>query len=240
MSILVVTGTDTGVGKTIVTAAVASLARERGSSVAVVKPAQTGVTDNEPGDLDDVIRLSGVRTTFELSRFPDPLAPAAAARRAGLPPVSLVQAAVRIKELAGSHQLVIVEGAGGLLVRFDEEGATLADLARMISAPVLLVTRAALGTLNHTALTLEAMAHRGLEPAGVVIGSWPAEPGLAERSNVSDLEMLAARPLVGALPEGAGLLDRESFAHTARAGLGPALGGGFDPAAFRTTLRLFP
>lgn len=88
MSILVVTGTDTGVGKTIVTAAVASLARERGSSVAVVKPAQTGVTDNEPGDLDDVIRLSGVRTTFELSRFPDPLAPAAAARRAGLPPVS--------------------------------------------------------------------------------------------------------------------------------------------------------
>jgi dethiobiotin synthetase len=206
----------------------------------VVKPAQTGVTDTEPGDLDDVIRLSGVRTTFELSRFPAPLAPAAAARLAGLPPVSLVQAAIKIKELAESHQLVIVEGAGGLLVRFDEEGATLADLARMISAPVLLVTRAALGTLNHTALTLEAMAHRGLEPAGVVIGSWPAEPGLAERSNVSDLEMLAARPLVGALPEGAGLLDRESFAHTARAGLGPALGGGFDPAAFRTTLRISP
>jgi dethiobiotin synthetase len=240
MSILVVTGTDTGVGKTIVTAAVASLARERGSSVAVVKPAQTGVTDTEPGDLDDVIRLSGVRTTFELARFPDPLAPAAAARLSGRPPVSLAQAASRIKELAGSHRLVIVEGTGGLLVRFDEEGATLADLARMISAPVLLVTGAGLGTLNHTALTLEAMAHRGLELAGVVIGSWPAEPGLAERCNVADLEMLAARPLVGSLPEGMGLLDRGSFARTARAGLGPALGGGFDPASFRTTLRLAP
>ncbi|MDP9865275.1 MULTISPECIES: dethiobiotin synthase [Streptosporangium] len=240
MSILVVTGTDTGVGKTIVTAAVASLARERGVPVAVVKPAQTGVGETEPGDLDDVIRLSGVTSTFEFARFPDPLSPAAAARTAGLPPVSLTQAAARIEELAESHRLVVVEGAGGLLVRFDEEGATLADLARELSAPVLLVTRAALGTLNHTALTLEAMAHRGLEPAGVVIGSWPAAPDLAERCNVADLEMLAARPLAGVLPEGAGALGREDFARTAHAGLSPVLGGGFDPSAFRRALRLLP
>ncbi|GAA4233187.1 dethiobiotin synthetase [Streptosporangium album] len=240
MSILVVTGTDTGVGKTVVTAAVASLARERGASVAVVKPAQTGVAETEPGDLDDVIRLAGVTSTFEFARFPDPLSPAAAARTSGLPPLSLTRAAARIGELAESHRLVVVEGAGGLLVRFDEEGATLSDLARMLSAPVLLVTRAALGTLNHTALTLEAMAHHGLEPAGVVIGSWPAEPGLAERCNVADLEMLAARPLAGALPAGAGTLDRESFARTARAGLAPVLGGAFDPAAFRDSFRLSP
>ncbi|GGS92276.1 ATP-dependent dethiobiotin synthetase BioD [Planobispora rosea] len=240
VSILVVTGTDTGVGKTVVTAAVAALARERGSSVAVVKPAQTGVGENEPGDLDDVIRLSGVTTTFEFARFPDPLAPAAAARVAGVPPVSLSEAAERIEELAGSHRLVVVEGAGGLLVRFDEEGATLADLARTLRAPVLVVARAALGTLNHTALTLEAMAGRGLDLAGVVIGSWPAEPGLAERCNVADLEMLSARPLAGVLPEGAGALDREAFAGVARAGLGPVLGGGFNPAAFRTTFRLAP
>ncbi|MFF4993239.1 dethiobiotin synthase [Streptosporangium saharense] len=238
MSILVVTGTDTGVGKTVVTAAVAALARERGSSVAVVKPAQTGVGALDPGDLDDVIRLTGVATTFELARFPDPLAPAAAARVAGLPPVSLDQAAVRVAELAASHRLVLVEGAGGLLVRFDEEGATLADLARALSAPVLLVTRASLGTLNHTALTLEAMAGRGLDLAGVVIGSWPAEPGLAERCNVADLEMLAARPLAGALPEGSGSLDREAFSRTAHAGLAPVLGGGFDSSAFRSTFRL--
>ncbi|GHE46389.1 ATP-dependent dethiobiotin synthetase BioD [Streptosporangium violaceochromogenes] len=240
MSILVVTGTDTGVGKTVVTAAVASLARERGSSVAVVKPAQTGVAADEPGDLDDVIRLSGVTTTFEFARFPAPLAPAAAARAAGLPPVSLGVVAHRVAELTRSHRLVIVEGAGGLLVRFDEEGATLADLARTLSAPVLLVTRAALGTLNHTALTLEAMAGRGLEPAGVVIGSWPAEPGLAERHNVADLETLAARPLTGVLPAGAGSLERATFARVAHAGLGPALGGGFDASTFRSTFRLLP
>lgn len=238
MSILVVTGTDTGVGKTVVTAALAALALERGSTVAVVKPAQTGVAAGEPGDLDEVIRLSGVTTTFEPARFPDPLSPAAAARVSGLPPVSLTSVAALVEELAESNRLVIVEGAGGLLVRFDEEGGTLADLAYELRAPVLVVTRAGLGTLNHTALTLEAMAGRGLDLAGVVIGSWPAEPGLAERCNVPDLEMLAARPLAGALPESAGALDRPVFARAARAGLAPVLGGAFDPAVFRTTLKL--
>ncbi|MEV4457293.1 dethiobiotin synthase [Microbispora sp. NPDC049633] len=238
MSVLIVTGTDTGVGKTVVTAALAVLAGERGATVAVVKPAQTGVAAGEPGDLDEVIRLSGVTTTFEMTRYPDPLSPAAAARVRGLPPVSLTSAAARIEELAESHRLVLVEGAGGLLVRYDEEGGTLADLARRLRAPVLVVARAALGTLNHTALTLEAMAGRGLDLAGVVIGSWPADPGVAERSNVADLEMLAARPLSGALPEGAGALGREAFARAARAGLAPALGGMFDPAGFRSTLRL--
>ncbi|MFI7034851.1 dethiobiotin synthase [Microbispora rosea] len=238
MSILVVTGTDTGVGKTVVTAALAVLALERGATVAVVKPAQTGVAAGEPGDLDEVIRLSGVTTTFEMTRYPDPLSPAAAARVSGMPSLSLTSAAARIEELAESHRLVLVEGAGGLLVRYDEEGGTLADLARRLHAPVLVVARAALGTLNHTALTLEAMAGRGLDLAGVVIGSWPAEPGLAERSNVADLEMLAARPLSGALPEGAGALGREAFARAARVGLAPTLGGMFDPAGFRSALKL--
>lgn len=240
MSVLVVTGTDTGVGKTVVTAAVAALGRARGASVAVVKPGQTGVQPNEPGDLDDVIRLSGVRTTFELARFPDPLSPAAAARAAGMPPVSIRRAAERIRELAETHRLVIVEGAGGLLVRYDEDGATIADLARLVHAPLLVVARAGLGTLNHTALTLEALAHRGLELAGLVIGAWPDEPGPAERSNVADLEMLAARPLAGAIQEGAGALSESEFADAARCGLGAALGGGFDPARFRETFKLAP
>jgi dethiobiotin synthetase len=82
-------------------------------------------------------------------------------------------------------------------------------------------------------LTLEAMAHRGLELAGLVIGAWPGTPGVAERSNVRDLEMLAARPLSGALPEGAGQLDQASFLLASHAGLAPAYGGHFDAAAFR-------
>ncbi len=235
MSILVVTGTGTGIGKTITTAALAALAAARGASVAVVKPAQTGVAEGEPGDLADVARLAGLTEadTHEYARYPDPLSPAAAARISGLPPLSLHDAAIDIGKLAESRRLVLVEGAGGLLVRFDEDGTTLADLARDLSAPVLVVADPALGTLNHTALTLESMALRGVELAGVVLGSWPDEPDLAMRCNIRDLETLAARPLAGALPAGAGSLEAPEFLLAARSGLSPALGGTFDAAAFR-------
>lgn len=233
MSVLVVSGTGTGVGKTVVTAGLAALAAARGSRVAVVKPAQTGVGPGEPGDLDVVRGLAGVTDLHEHSRFPDPLSPAAAARHSGLPPLDLHDSAHRVRALAADHDLVLVEGAGGLLVRYDEEGATIADLARELAAQVLVVADPALGTLNHTALTLEAMAHRGLSLAGVVLGSWPHEPDLACRSNVRDLETLAARPLAGALRAGAGGLHAAEFLLTARDGLGPPLGGAFDAADFR-------
>ncbi len=109
------------------------------------------------------------------TRSPRPRQPAGA----GVPPVDLQTSAVRLRDLAADRDLVLVEGAGGLLVRYDEEGATIADLAHALAAAVLVVVDPALGTLNHTALTLEAMAHRGLSLAGVVIGAWPAEPDLA-------------------------------------------------------------
>lgn len=231
MSVLVVTGTDTGVGKTVVTAAVAALARTRGASVAVVKPAQTGVRPGMPGDLDEVRRLAGVTDLHEYARYSAALAPAVAARLAGLPPPDLAACARRIQDL--DRDLVIVEGAGGLLVRYDDEGATLADLAHELKAPVLLTVRSGLGTLNHAALTLEVMAARGVEPAGVVIGSWPCRPGLDDLCNVRDLETVAARPLAGVLPERAGRFDGPEFLLAARGGLAPQLGGVFDPAKFR-------
>ncbi|WP_283134035.1 dethiobiotin synthase [Rhizohabitans arisaemae] len=238
MSILIVSGTDTGVGKTVVTAAIAALARARGADVAVVKPAQTGVGDDEPGDLDEISRLSGVTDLHEYARFPDPLSPAAAARESHRPPVSLAESASKITELARSRRLVLVEGAGGLLVRFDEDGTTVADLARSLGAPVLVVARAGLGTLNHTALTLEVLALRGVELAGVVIGSWPRHPGLAERHNVADLEMLGARPLAGVLPEDMARMDAGGFLEGAQSSLGVSLGGRFNQVQFKETFRL--
>ncbi len=210
--ITVVSGTGTEVGKTIVTAALAALAAGRGERVAVVKPAQTGIAGGEPTDVDTVRRLSGVTDLHELARFPDPLSPEAAARTAGLPPLDMKAAAAYIENLAAEREHVIVEGAGGLLVRYDPDGTTIADLASMLAAPVLVVTTAGLGTLNHTALTLEALAARGLATAGVVIGSWPAAPGLAERSNLIDL----AGVLTGSMPEGAGKLSRGEFGIAAR------------------------
>ena len=235
MSIVVVTGTNTDVGKTVVTAAVATLAATRGTSVAVVKPAQTGVAPDGPGDLATVRQLAGVTDLHEYVRYPDPLSPAAAARRSGIAPLDFDDTVRRIRDLADSRRLVLVEGAGGLLVRNDEDGSTLADLAHALKAPVLLVAHPNLGTLNIAALTLEAMAARGLDLAGIVLGSWPAEPDLAMRSNIRDLETIGARPLAGALPEGAGRLDPAEFLLTARAGLAPAFGGTFDPAVFRQT-----
>ena len=234
MTALLVTGTGTGVGKTVVTAALAALALSRGQRCTVVKPAQTGVPDGSPGDLADVVRLAGDEVApVELVRYPDPLSPAAAARRCDRPPLDPAEAASAVLTAQQEADLVLVEGAGGLLVRYDDDGFTMAELARTLRLPVLVVVEAGLGTLNATALTLEAMAHRGLDLAGLVIGAWPEAPGLAERSNVADLEMLAARPLLGALPAGLGSRDRADFLATARAGLAPALGGTFDPGAFR-------
>lgn len=237
MTVLLVTGTGTGVGKTVVTAAVAALSLADGRSCTVVKPAQTGVDDDAPGDLADIARLAPGVTSVELVRFPDPLSPAAAARRCGRPALDPARCARAVLDAEASSELVLVEGAGGLLVRFDEDGFTMAELARTLRLPVLVVTQAGLGSLNATALTLEVLAARGLDLQGLVIGAWPREPDLAARCNVADLEMLGARPLLGALPEGLGEADPEAFLTAARTGLGPVLGGSFDAAAFRLAAR---
>ena len=232
MSILVVTGTGTGVGKTVTVAAIAALARDRGRRVAVLKPAQTGVSAQEQGDLDDVVRLAGDVTVRELRRYPDPLSPEAAARRSGIPAVTPGEVAQEAGALDESHDLVLVEGAGGLLVRFDAQGGTIADVAWSMGAPVLIVAEAGLGTLNATALTAEVGTRRGLNVAGVVIGSWPADPDLAAVSNLEDLPVAAGAPLLGALPAGIGEVDAGKFLEHARAGISPWFGGEFDPECF--------
>ncbi|MER6498071.1 dethiobiotin synthase [Streptomyces sp. NPDC001455] len=224
MSVLVVTGTDTEIGKTVVTAAVAAAWRDR--RIAVLKPAQTGLAPGEPGDAAEVARLAGGHVTaVELARFPEPLAPATAARRAGLPPVRPYEIAEAAGKLATEHDVVLIEGAGGLLVRFDDTGSTLADAARLLSAPVLVVARAGLGTLNATALTSEALRARELECLGVVVGSMPAEPDLAARCNVADLPVAAGAPLLGAVPAGAGALAPADFRAAAGSWLAAELGG---------------
>jgi len=232
MAILVITGTGTEVGKTIVTAAVAATAVAAGRSVAVLKPAQTGVRPDERGDADEVARLAGAVTTLELARYPEPLAPATAARRASLAPVRPHEAADAAAKLATEHDLVLIEGAGGLLVRFDDENGTLADVAGLLDAPVLVVASAGLGTLNTTELTARELRRRGLDFAGVVIGSWPNTPDLASRCNLADLPVLAQAPLLGAVPEGAAAREPADFRAGAPRWLAPGLGGNWDAATF--------
>ncbi|MEU6819203.1 dethiobiotin synthase [Streptomyces atriruber] len=233
MTVIVVSGTGTEIGKTVTTAAVAAVARAAGRSVAVLKPAQTGVGPDEPGDAQEVLRLAGDGlTTRELARYPEPLAPDVAARRSGRAQVHPSDVADAAAKLATEHDLVLVEGAGGLLVRLDDEGGTLADAARLLGAPVLMVVSAGLGSLNTTGLTAEALRARGVRQLGPLIGSWPSAPDLASRCNLADLPKDAGTPLLGAVPEGAGALDGAAFRAAAGGWLGPELGGTWDAVSF--------
>jgi dethiobiotin synthetase len=206
VSIVVITGTDTGVGKTVATAALASRARQVGIDVAVCKPVQTGSPRDD--DLADVGRLSGVTALYGSWRYPEPLAPVAAAERAGM---ALPSRAELVGSVRGvDAELTLVEGAGGLLVELTSDGATLREVARDLDAAVLVVVAPGLGTLNHTALTLEALGNQGVSCAGVVIGAWPSEPGVAEAGNREALKRLAE--LRAVLPAGAGAMTAHEFA----------------------------
>ncbi|HLR99795.1 ATP-dependent dethiobiotin synthetase BioD [Mycolicibacillus parakoreensis] len=218
MSVLIVTGTDTGVGKTVATAAVASCARQAGVPVTVCKPVQTGTAAGDD-DLAAVARLTGIATLTGGARYPQPLAPRAAAAAAGAALPTAARLRRMITGLDRPGRLTLVEGAGGLLVEIGADGLTLRDLAGDVDAAVLVVVAAGLGTLNHTALTLEAVARDRLRCAGLVIGSWPADPGPAETDNRAALARLA--PLRAVLPAGAGVADPAAFAALSAAAFDP-------------------
>ena len=187
------------------TAALACHARLAGIEVAVCKPVQTGSPRDD--DLADVARLSGVTDLRGSWRYPEPLAPVAAAQRAGLALPTRVELVGSVREVGAN--LVLVEGAGGLLVELGEDGVTLRDVAMDLAAPVLVVVAAGLGTLNHTALTLESLASQQIPCAGLVIGAWPSDPGPAEEGNREALSRLA--PVRAVLPAGLGAVSANEF-----------------------------
>lgn len=209
---VVITGTDTGVGKTVTTAALAVTCESRGRSVAVVKPVQTGVDWHESGDIDEIVRLTGLTDVHEFTRRRAALAPESAAmlQNAGLPTIAELAARIR----AIDADIVLIEGAGGLLVHIDLVGGTIFDLAIALGAEVVIVGREGLGTLNHFALTVEHLRTARIEPR-LVLGSCSADPGLAERANHNDLPRNTGLPIEGRIPEVAGALTREEFRNQA-------------------------
>ncbi|RAN79094.1 dethiobiotin synthase [Bacillus sp. SRB_336] len=213
-AITFVTGTDTDVGKTVTTAALAAALAAGGASMAAYKPTQTGVAPDGAGDMDEVARLGGVRTVCEGVRLLAPMAPVAAAAREGRALPALAHHVDRIAGLAAGFDHVLVEGAGGLLVELDAEGHTFADLAAAVGstlgAGIVVVCRSGLGTLNHTLLTLEALERRGLPAAGLAVGSWPAAPLAIDEDNRGYFHRLPT-PYLGALPAGAAGLDPHTF-----------------------------
>jgi dethiobiotin synthetase len=198
---LFVTATDTGVGKTEVACALVSGARAAGLDAGAMKPAQSGVTPGEAGDAERLREAAGGSDPLELVcpyRFEAPLAPGVAARLAGVE-ISLARLLEAARALSSRHAALVVEGAGGLLVPLTPT-QTYADLAVALGLPVLVVARAGLGTVNHTALTLEALRARGLVVAGVVLNRTVPGDDPSVPHNAAEIERLTGARVLATLP----------------------------------------
>ena len=198
-----VTGTDTGVGKTIVTAAIALYLKGRGVNVGVMKPVETGVSDSSRlGEDGELLQwAAGTSDEPELItpyRFEAPLAPSVAAKKEERAiDISVILAAV--ETLRQRHNFLLVEGAGGLMVPL-AGGLLLADLARQLNYPLLVVARPDLGTINHTLLTTFAAQGMAIPLAGFMINNMPENPSEACASAPKALVTLASADLLGVLP----------------------------------------
>ena len=199
-----VTGTDTGVGKTVVAATLARLLRQRGVNVGVMKPVTSGCLERDGGLVSEDAELlawaAGVEVDADVApyRLQAPIAPSVAAAREGVT-VSFAAIRAAYRRLAERHEFVIVEGAGGLMVPL-AGGLLVADLVTALGLPLLVVARPGLGTVNHTVLTCFTAKQLGLDLRGTVLNGYPAKPGLAEEYAPHLLDSLAGAPLLGVFP----------------------------------------
>jgi dethiobiotin synthetase len=190
-----VTGTDTGVGKTVVAAAIVAALRASGTEATALKPVITGLDDppdpDWPPDDELLAAVSGVtREQVSPVRFGPAVSPHLAAELSGraLDPAVLVAPVAHARALGA---VTVVEGVGGLTVPLGE-AYDVRDLARDVGLPLVVAARPGLGTINHTRLTVEAGRAAGLDVRGVVLTPWPAAPDVIERSNRTTIERLAA------------------------------------------------
>lgn len=217
MSGLFITGTDTGIGKTLVGCGLAAAWTAQGKRVGVLKPTETGC-DMRGGDLypDDAMRLAGcAQSTLPVEtlcpyRFSPPVAPSVAAEQAGVSirPDRIVETFFTI---ASQHDVTIVEGAGGLLVPLVDR-YSFANLAQDLGIPILVVVGSKLGALNHTLLTLHCIRTRGLPLAGYVLNHPTQTSDDAVKTNAATLASLTDVPCRGIIPHLclSGSLDRDS------------------------------
>jgi dethiobiotin synthetase len=196
-----VSGTDTGVGKTVAACALVRAMIRRGLDVGVMKPIETGVGAEGPLDAQALRSAAAAREPLEEicpQTFALPAAPTVAAASEGR---AVEMGAIRdaFARLRARHEWLVVEGAGGLLVPAVRD-LSMADLCRELELPLLIVGRAALGTINHTLLTLEAAEARGLPVAGVVISHSGGRLSAADAANLEALRDALGTTLVGEIP----------------------------------------
>ncbi|CAM3537767.1 dethiobiotin synthase [Hydrogenibacillus schlegelii] len=208
MSGLFVTGTDTGVGKTVFTALLVRWLRRRGVDAVPMKAVQSGAAAEDPaGDAARLLRAAGVTVPKEALvpyAFRAPLAPAVAADKAGVR-VELGRILAAYQALRRRHRHVVVEGAGGLMVPIAGD-ILIVDLMERLGLPAVVVARSGLGTVNHTLLSLHLLRARGIPVVGVVLNDGPhGEPDPSAEDNPRLIERLGGVPVLGRLrtvPEG--------------------------------------
>lgn len=208
-----ITGTDTGVGKTYVACGLAKTLGDTGMDVGVMKPAETGCRMRSgslvPRDALLLMKSAQVRDSLSLVnpyRFRKPLAPAVAAECDGkiIDPGKLVKA---YQTLSGRHDLMIVEGAGGILAPLSGK-YTYLDLAKKLGLPVLIVARPGLGTINHTLLTITALRSHQVAIAGIVINyALEQKAGLAEKTSPAVIEKISGIRITGVIPHASRRFD---------------------------------
>jgi dethiobiotin synthase len=199
-----ITGTDTGIGKTVVTGALALCLKQRRLNVAVMKPIETGCSNEREPD-SDAERLRAViaaTTSIDLInpyRFALPLAPLAASRAAGVT-IEIDRIAAACRNLTENNDFVLVEGIGGLMVPLSEK-SDVRDLIAFLHLPALVVGRAALGGVNHALLTLEALGQRAIPTIGIVLNQLASAPNHEQTQSTVDLiRERSGVPVFGPLP----------------------------------------
>lgn len=219
-----ITGTDTGVGKTVVAGGLARLLTERGEQVGVMKPVETGWQGNSgvlPSDAAFLAAAAKIDATpDEIVPFiyREPLAPQVCALREDRP-VNIDRIVRAYAALAEKYDRVLVEGAGGLSVPLTSR-VDMAGLAVRLGLPLLIVTRPTLGTLNHTYLTVHYARSRGLDVLGVVVCGYDEKTrSVAEQTNPAMIEEMCDVPVLGIVPQRKNLDLPEDAADAVKAGL---------------------
>ena len=201
-----ITGTDTGVGKTVVTACLTTLLKSRGEDVGIMKPIETGVDPEcysaANSDARFLIEVSGVRDSAEEVcpyRLKHPASPYQAARieKKEIDPENILE---RFKQLQSKHSMMLVEGVGGLMVPITQR-YNVADLALQMNLPLIIVSRVQIGTLNHTLLTINAARQYGLKIKGVILNSSDdIELNAIKKEQGALIEKFSDTPVLGICP----------------------------------------
>ncbi len=204
---LFITSTDTGVGKTVITSAIAATLRDMGRRVGVLKPVATGCIHTREGLVSEDAELLAHHADSPHplhvicpQRYAEPLAPAVAAQRAQQP-LDWPAMQRSLDVIASTSDVMLVEGVGGVMVPLDDQ-YTVLDLAGWLNFPTVIIARAGLGTINHTLLTASALRHVNVPIAGVVINRYTADATpIAEETNPRAIERWGKLPILAVVPE---------------------------------------